>query len=84
MYRMNNSGELFPDELTNWLINEAGFNQSKCKISLNYKYAPYVSNLVVLSYVDKCVYLYISDELVEWFVDKIGNILHVNFLEYAQ
>ena len=26
IYGMNNSGKLFSDELTNWLIEEAGFN----------------------------------------------------------
>ena len=36
---MNNSGELFFDELANRLIYEAGFNQYKCKMSIYYKYA---------------------------------------------
>ena len=27
MYGVTNSGIFFPDELTNWLIDEAGFNQ---------------------------------------------------------
>ena len=34
MYGMTNSGKLFADELTNCLIDEAGFNQPKCKISV--------------------------------------------------
>ena len=63
MYGITNSGKLFSDELTNWLIDEAGFNQSKCQMYVYYKYAPDGSNLVVLSHVDDCVYLYISEEL---------------------
>ena len=33
MYGMTNSGKLFSDEFTVWLI-EAGFVQSKCQISI--------------------------------------------------
>ena len=40
MYGMTNSGKLFADELTEWLI-EAGFIQSQCQMSIYYKYAPY-------------------------------------------
>ena len=39
MYGMTNSGELFADELTEWLL-EAGFIQSQCQMSIYYKYAP--------------------------------------------
>ena len=39
MYDMTNYGKLFSDELTEWLL-EAGFIQSKCQISIYYKYAP--------------------------------------------
>ena len=39
MYGINNSGELFADELTEWLL-EAGFIQSQCQMSIYYKYAP--------------------------------------------
>ena len=60
---MTNSGKLFDDELTNWLIYEAGFNQSKFQMSIYYKYAPDGSKLFVLSYVDDCVYCYTSEEL---------------------
>ena len=35
MYGMTNYGKLFADELTNWLIDEAGFNQSKCQMSVH-------------------------------------------------
>ena len=38
MYGMTNSGKLFADELTEWLI-EADFIQSQCKMSIYYKYA---------------------------------------------
>ena len=51
MYGMTNSGKLFFDELTYWLI-EVGFIQSQCHISIYYKYAPYGTKIVVLSYVD--------------------------------
>ena len=39
MYGMTNSGKLFADELTEWLIKE-GFVQSQCQMSIYYKYAP--------------------------------------------
>ena len=42
MYGMNNTGKLFSDELTEWLL-EAGFIQSQCQMSIYYKYAPYGS-----------------------------------------
>ena len=38
MYGMTNSGKLFADDLTEWLI-EAGFMQSQCKMPIYYKYA---------------------------------------------
>ena len=57
MYGMTNSGNLFADELTEWLL-EAYFIQSQCHMSIYYKYAPYGSKIVVLSYVDDCVYWY--------------------------
>ena len=52
---MTNSGNLFADELTEWLL-EAGFIQSQCQMSIYYKYASYETKIVVLSYVDDCVY----------------------------
>ena len=58
---MNNSGRLFDDELTNWLIDEAVFKHPQCEMSIYYKYEPDVSKLVVLYYVDACVYWYISE-----------------------
>ena len=36
---MTNSGKLFDDELTEWLL-EADFIQSQCQMSIYYKYAP--------------------------------------------
>ena len=57
MYGMTKSGKLFADELTEWLL-ESGFIQSQCQISIYYKYAPDGSKIVVLYYVDDCVYWY--------------------------
>ena len=54
---MTNSGELFADELTEWLL-ESGFIQSQCQMYIYYKYAPHGSKIVVLSYADDCVYWY--------------------------
>ena len=55
MYGMTNSGKLFDDELTEWLIKE-GFIQSQCQMSIYYKCAPDGSKIVILYYVDDCVY----------------------------
>ena len=82
MYGMTNSGKLFADELTEWLL-EAGFIQSQCQMSICYKYATYGSKVVVLSYVDDCVYWYTNEYLGKWFVDTLGKRFHVNFLGYA-
>ena len=68
MYGMNNSGKIFADELTEWLI-EAGFIQSQCQMSIYYKYAPERSKIVVLFYVDDCVYWYTYEALEKWFVN---------------
>ena len=83
MYGMTYSGYLFSNELTNWMIYEAGFNQSKFKFSIYYKYAPDGSKLVVLSYVDEFVYVYKSEELVKWFLDTLRKRLHMNFPGYT-
>ena len=66
MYEMTNSGNLFADELTNWMIDESGFKQSKLQMYVYFKYATDDYRLVVLSYVDDCVYWYISEELGEY------------------
>ena len=79
---MHNSGNLFADKLTEWLLEE-GFIQSKCKMSIYYKYAPDRSKMVVFSYVDDCVYWYTNEDIGKWFVDTSGNRFHVNFLGYA-
>ena len=52
-------------------------------MSIYYKYAPDGSKIVVLSYVDDCVYLYTNEYLGKLFVDTLGKILHVKFLGYA-
>ena len=52
-------------------------------MSIYYKYASDGSKIVVLSYVDDCVYWYTSDSPRKWFVDTLGNRFHVNFLVYA-
>ena len=57
MYGMTKSGKLFADELTELLL-EAGFILSQCQMSIYYKCAPDGSKIVVLSYIDDCVYWY--------------------------
>ena len=52
---MNNSGKLFSDELTEWLL-EVGFIQSQSHMSIYSKYAPDGTKIVILSYVDVCAY----------------------------
>ena len=52
-------------------------------MSIHYKYAPDGSNIVVLSYVDDCVYWYTNEYLKKLFVDTLGKRFHVNFLGYA-
>ena len=52
-------------------------------MSIYYKYAPDESKIVVLSYVDDCVYWYTNEDLGKWFVDTLGKRFHVNFLGYA-
>ena len=52
-------------------------------MSIYYKYAPDGSKIVVLSYVDYCVYWYTNEYIGKWFVDTLGKRLHVNFLGYA-
>ena len=70
VYGMTNSGKLFDDELTEWLL-EAGFIQSQCQMSIYYKYAPDGSKIVVLSYVDDCVYCYKNEDIWKLFVDTL-------------
>ena len=88
MYGMTNSGKLFADDLTEWLI-EAGFIQSKFQMSIYYKYIPDGSKIVVLSYVDDCVYRYTNEDLGKWFIGvflqaKVKNIVFVKLdMRYA-
>ena len=84
MYGMTSSGKIFSNGITNWLIDEADFKHSQCKIYIHYKYSPYVSKLVVLSYVDEFVYWYTSEEIWKWFVDTLEKILYVKFWGYAR
>ena len=55
---MNNIVKVFFDELTNWMIEEGGFNPSKCQMSIYFKNAPDGSKLVVLYYVYECADCY--------------------------
>ena len=59
IYGMNSSGKLFAYEWTEWLIR-AGFIQYQFQMSIYYNYAPDGTKIVVLSYVDVCVYWYNS------------------------
>ena len=52
-------------------------------MSIYYKYALDGSRIVVLSYVNDCVYWYTNEDLGKWFVDTLGKRFHVNFLRYA-
>ena len=45
MYGAINFGNLFPDKLTEWLL-EAGFIQYQCQMSIYYKYGPYRTKIV--------------------------------------
>ena len=82
IYGMTNSGKLFADELTEWLL-ESGFIQSKCQMSIHHKYARYGSKFFSLSYVDDFVYWYTNEYPGKWFVDTFGRRLHVKLLGYA-
>ena len=82
MYGMTNSGKLFADELTEWLL-EAFFIKSQFQMSIYYNYAPDGSKIAVLSYVDDCVYFYTNEDLGKWFFDTLRKRFHVNFLVYA-
>ena len=57
--------------------------QSQCQMSIYYKYAHDGSKIVVLSYVDDCVYWYKNEDIGKWFVDTLEKIFHVNFLGFA-
>ena len=80
---MTNSGNIFADYLTVFLVYKSGFKQSQCQIYIYYRYAPYGFKLFVLYYVDDCVYWYKYEYLVKGFVYTHGNRYHVSFLGYA-
>ena len=82
MYGVINSGKLFDDELTEWLLEE-GFIQYQCQMLIYYKYAPDGTKNFVFSHVDDCVYWYTSEVFGKCFVDDLGKILHLKFLGYA-
>ena len=52
-------------------------------MSIYYKYTPDGTRIVVLYYVDDCVYWYTSEAVGKWFVDTLENIFFVKFLLYA-
>ena len=52
-------------------------------MSIYYNYAPDGTRIIVLYYVDDCLYWYNSESLGKWLVDDLGMRLHVNFLGYA-
>ena len=83
MYGMTNSGKLLADELINWMIDVSGFKHSQFQMSIYYKYASNGSKLVVLSYVDDCVFWYTYEELGYWFADTLRKSFHVKFLGYS-
>ena len=82
VYGMTNSGKLFSDGLTEWLL-ESGFIKSQLKIYIYYKYARYETKVVLLSYVEYCVYWYISETIGKCFVEILVKIFNVNFLGCA-
>ena len=57
--------------------------QSQFQMLIYYKYAPDGSNIVVLYYVDDCVYWYKNEDPGKWFVDTLRKRFHVNFLGFA-
>ena len=52
-------------------------------MSIYYKYAPDGTKIVVLPYVDDCVYWYTTEAIGNFFVDNLGKRFHVNFLVFA-
>ena len=64
MYGVTNYVRLFADYLTECLL-EAVIIQYQCQMYIYYNYAPYRTKIIVLSYVDDCVYCYTSKALVK-------------------
>ena len=48
-----------------------------------YNYAPDGYKILVLYYVDDCVYWYTNEDLGNLFVDTLGRRFHVNFLVFV-
>ena len=56
MYGMTNYENLFSGDITNFLVDVAGFKKLQLKFSVYYKYASDGSKIVVLSYVNDFVF----------------------------
>ena len=52
-------------------------------MSIYYEYTPDGSKIVVLSYVDDCVYWYTNEDIGKYYVDTLEKIFCVKFLGYA-
>ena len=52
-------------------------------MSIYYKYAPDGSKIVVLSYVNECIYWYTNEDIGKLFVGTLGKIFRVKFLGYS-
>ena len=52
-------------------------------MSIYFKYTPDGSKIVIVSYVDDCVYWYTNEDLGKRFVDTLRKRFHVKFLGYA-
>ena len=62
MYGITNSGNIFSDELTEWFL-EASFIKSQFQMYTYCKYTEYGTEIVVLYYVDDCVYWYTTENI---------------------
>ena len=51
-------------------------------MSIYYKYEPDGTNIVILSYVDDCIYWYTTEALGKCFVYTPGKIYHVKIQRY--
>ena len=83
MYGMTNYEKLFAYELTNCLIDASGFKLSQCHIYIYYKYEPDGSKLVVLYYVDDCVYWYIKMVFGYYWKEVLCEIIRICTLVYV-
>ena len=52
MYGMNNYGNIFADELTNWMMEESGYKQSQCQIFI---YLQVCTRCIQVSYIILCL-----------------------------